>query len=255
MCCMCCIFPACTELSKFLITGCLADVPATDETKDSVKYSLRWDHCDTDSYYACSGDVLYPLYNEIVNWYDYYANKSSCHLSSVSNYDDCVDFIDNAYRRLVDALNAVALACVPRMKPGVLKHWWNSSLTQLKKQSMASFELWVAAGKPKFGPIYMSKNSDKLKYKNAIKKSKSSMESCISNELHDSLVYKEPVQFWKTWKSKVCAQTGNKILLEGFDTDLTAVEAFRKHFSRVGMPNNEIFNERKEVEFNCLFRS
>jgi len=38
----------------------------------------------------------------------------------------------------------------------------------LKKQSMASFELWVAAWKPKFGPIYISTNSDKLKYKNAI---------------------------------------------------------------------------------------
>ena len=55
---------------------------------------------------------------------------------------------------------------------------------------MASFELWVNAGKPKFGTIYVSKNSDKFKYKNAIKKSKASIESGISNELHDSLVYK-----------------------------------------------------------------
>ena len=189
-----------------------------------------------------------------MNWYDYYANKSSCSYGSDYNFSNCATFIDNIYKRTVRALNDTARACVPRMKHGVLKHWWNSSLTELKKQSMASFELWVAAGKPKSGPIYVSKNADKLKYKNAIKKSKASMESCISNELHESLVYKEPVQFWKTWKSKVCAQSKNKTLLEGIDNDVAATEAFRNYFSEVCTPNDQNFNVCKQKEFNDAFR-
>jgi hypothetical protein len=251
---MCCSVKACTEYSKFVATGYLADLTANDKTKDSAKDSLRWDHCDTDTYYVCSENVLYPLYNEIVNWYDYYANKSSCSFRSESNFSNCATFIDSVYKRTVRALNDTARAFVPRMKPGVLKHWWNSSLTELKKQSSASFELWVTAGRSKFGPIYVSKNSDKLKYKNEIKKPKASMESGISNELHDSLVYKEPIQFWKTWKSKVCSQSNNKIILEGIDTDIDAAEAFRNHFSNACAPNNEHFNVCKQEEFKREFR-
>ncbi len=251
---MCCTLPASTDYYKFITTGCLTDVPVIDKSKDSQKDSLRWDHCDTDLYYACSGNVLYPLYNEIVYWYDYYVNNSSFSYKSDCNFSNCEQFIDDIYKRTVRALNDTARACVPRMKPGVLKHWWNSSLTELKKLSMASFELWAAAGKPKFGPIYLSKNSDKLKYKNAIKKTKATVESSISNELHEALVYKEPVQFWKTWKSKVCAQSKNKIVLEGIDTDLAASEAFRNYFSGVCTPNNEHFNACKQKEFNDAFR-
>ena len=93
-----------------------------------------------------------------------------------------------------------------------------------------------------------------MKYKNAIKKSKASMESCISNELHESLVYKEPVQFWKTWKSKVCAQSKNKTLLEGIDNDVAATAAFRNYFSEVCTPNDQNFNVCKQKEFNDAFR-
>ena len=78
--------------------------------------------------------------------------------------------IDECYMQTVDALNAAAHMCIPVLGAHVLKSWWSSSLSELKRQAIASHNQWVEAGKPRSGSIYLNRSTIKLKYKLAINK-------------------------------------------------------------------------------------
>ena len=46
-----------------------------------------------------------------------------------------------------------------------LNFWWDSDLTNLKKQSILSHQIWINAGKPNTGVVFENKNIDKARYK------------------------------------------------------------------------------------------
>jgi len=43
---------------------------------------------------------------------------------------------------------------VPKVRAGVIKHWWNEGLTELKQASIDAHDFWVAWGRPKQGEIF-----------------------------------------------------------------------------------------------------
>ena len=127
------------------------------------------------------------------------------------NHRDC---IESLYTRTIKALLSASEMCIPRMPQHCLKTWWNSDLTELKKQSIASHNLWVLNGKPKEGILFSNKNKDKLNYKLKIKKQKRAADTYISDQLHKSLTHKKSKSFWKTWKSNVCKNNSSKVTIE-----------------------------------------
>ena len=48
------------------------------------------------------------------------------------------------------------------------KYWWNSTLNDAKRESLTHYNNWIAAGKPKDGPLVTAKTLAHKKYKNAV---------------------------------------------------------------------------------------
>jgi exonuclease III len=158
--------PNCAELNNFKLTG--SRIQKTDEMiKHRLPNQLRWDLCDTNLYYNKSKEALSEIFDDVGNYYNNCLMQSGVKSTSFDTNAKS-NFINSAYRRTVSALLDTAQTCVPRMRPDRFKYWWSSSLTLLKKQAMASHNMWIAAGKPRNGPIYKARNSDKLNYKKEI---------------------------------------------------------------------------------------
>lgn len=223
-----------------------------DKDNADIKHqsSLRWDHAKLDDYYNTSRNLLYPIYNELMH-YNGLDNVNNTIFNDVNTRqsDEVCAFFDNIYTRSVDALRSASELCIPRIPQYSLKAWWNSDLTKLKNQSIATHQIWIAAGKPRVGLIFDSKNKDKINYKSAIKKFKNASAATISDKLHESLIYKNPTSFWKTWKSKVCKTNKNKISIKGNPSDAESVKLFAKFFEKTTTPNNESFNAEKQAEY------
>jgi hypothetical protein len=111
--------------------------------------------------------------------------------------------IDQCYKQTIDVLNSCTEMCIPYIAGNVVKPWWNSLLSELKRQAIISHNEWIEAGKPRHGPIYENRTKIKLKYKLEIKQTKTNAQNKISNDLQESLMNKNQVEFWKTWKNKI----------------------------------------------------
>ena len=112
------------------------------------------------------------------------------------------DKIDRWYKDVVEALTKAASASVPRVKNGTLKHFWDDDLNELKKLSINSHNLWVEAGKPRSGDIYLNRTRDIFNYKSAINEKKLVEKCSVSSDLHESLLNKKIRNFGKRGKAK-----------------------------------------------------
>ena len=92
---------------------------------------------------------------------------------------------------------------VPAHYKNYYKFWWSEELSCLKENAIQSNEIWKAAGRRRTGPITDKRNADKRIYKKRMLSSERQAElQCYSNDLHDALISKSGVTFWKCWKSK-----------------------------------------------------
>ena len=196
---------------------------------------LRWDKADVSEYYRITGERLYPIFNGI---------KEELRLGSLS-----VDIIERFYYSMVDSLLSTARLCIPVVPQGSIKSWWNCDLALLKKDSINSHSCWLEAGKPMTGIVYDKKRSDKLKYKNALRKMKKNAEKTTTDQLHEALLQKDSRCFWKTWKNKIVKSSRSKTTIEGCDSESDAADKFAEYFAKTTTPNSDAFNKLKRTEF------
>ena len=156
--------------SKFCSAVTGVPVQATDVNNTSNKRFLRWDRTNLKFYYSMSGDLLYPIYESVVN----ILSSNEC-LSNVQ--------IEQHYSATVHALLTASDQCVSYIPQKSLKHWWNSELSTLKSNSCCSHKIWLEAGKPLNGFLIEQKNKDKLLYKLAIKRQKNAAKNVVSDKL------------------------------------------------------------------------
>jgi len=105
-------------------------------------------------------------------------------------------------------------------------------LSELKERLIVSCNLWKDAGRPRSGPVFNRYRSDKTAYKLGVRRQRHEDTATYTNDLHDALLRKEGVAFWKCWKSKF--ECGNRGVshVNGI-TDATAVaELFATHFAK-----------------------
>ena len=114
-----------------------------------------------------------------------------------------------------EALNTSANNCIPALKTGSLKFWWDQEMDELKLLSVNSFRVWQAAGKPKHGLIHDDMQGHRMRYRKAIKDKDKNVTLEVSNELHEALVKKDVTGFLKMWKSKFSSNK-NKISIDGY---------------------------------------
>ena len=110
-----------------------------DFNRHRVK-QLRWDHADLLSYYSTTRCLLYPLYDEIVNFKGYLLQTDDV---------DRRDFIDRFYGKLVDNVKRSAELHVPLRYKNYYKFWWSEELSCLKAKAIKSNKLWKEAGRPR----------------------------------------------------------------------------------------------------------
>jgi exonuclease III len=207
---------------------------------------LRWDHCNTQGYYELTGRLLYPIYNNVLSFYDRITNKEN-NVKAIE-YSVC---IDRWYDHVVDALRKCADCFIPCYKQNTLKSWWNDQLNDFKTRAMQSHRIWDLNGRPRNGQIFLMKNNDKLLYKAEIRRAKQAEENSISNELYESLVNKKSQDFWKTWNNKLNKNKNkSKITIVDGGSDKEICEKFADFFQKACTPNTTEFHDTKQEELN-----
>ncbi|HMK58149.1 MAG TPA: hypothetical protein VK462_03780, partial [Nitrososphaeraceae archaeon] len=117
-----------------------------------------------------------------------------------------IELIEHLYSSIVHALHNAAVQTIPSVETGCLKFWWDQELNCYKDKAILSNNRWIAAGKPRAGVVFEEKKKDKYAYRCCIRQKKNRELGDITNTLHESLLSKNPTNFWKTWKNKF----GNK---------------------------------------------
>jgi len=91
--------------------------------------------------------------------------------------------IDIYYCEIVHCLIEACKRSIPRLKVSALKHYWNSTLEDLKQQSILAHNLWKSVGSPRSGDSFNLMRDAKYKYKLAIRDVSSQFESRFDDDL------------------------------------------------------------------------
>jgi len=157
--------------------------------------------------------------------------------------------IETCDNQPVCGLKSAATSSIRKATSSSFNAWWNSDLSKAKKHSLESHKAWFAAGKPRDGELFLLLNKCKLYYKIEIKKARNASEKIVSDELPEALVYKNPVNFWTTWKNKISKTNWNKIKIEGNLSNHEEIKQFAQCFIETCSPNTLKFSEDQKTKF------
>jgi len=224
--------PASFEITKYVNSGHLK-TKLSKETNVKKSFNLRWDHGDIDLYYQTTCHMLYPIYNGLTEYYNNFVNVDDVINIHNDNFDmsQLHAIIETCYNQTVCALKSAATSSIRKATSSSFNAWWNSDLSKAEMHSLESHKARVAAGKPRDGELFLLRNKYKLYYKLEIKKARNASEKIVSDQLHEALVNKKPVNFWKTWKNKISKTNGNRNKIEGNLSNHEEVKQFAPFFS------------------------
>lgn len=231
--------------------------------------SFRWDHANLADYYAASYTVLQPVLNELNvigfdkannRWIDYSEVSiinSTCNYYSDAQTDRCVSLslsdaiqlIERLYKKVTVGLYNASKQTIPVIDSGSLKFWWDQELSCLKAAAICSNKKWIAAGKPSNGPIFDEKKQDKYAYRNGIRQKKKKEHSNFTNSLHETLLSKNHLAFWKSFKSKFGNKPSLSRFINGKSGDYNIANEFAASFANACSFNSE----RRKTELHHEF--
>jgi exonuclease III len=185
---------------------------------ESSTRRIRWDKGDINAYYACTYDRLKQI---IIN-----SDLLKCNMGC--NCDVQYD-IDILYHDIVSALDVSATLFMPKTKCNLYKSWWNDTLSDLKTLSITAHKMWQSVGRPSSGMIFLEMRRAKIAYKNAIRAQQVQDNTYFSNELHDMLIQKDMVGFWKSWNSKIVKGSMSTVI-DGSTDGQEIANKFASHF-------------------------
>ena len=111
--------------------------------------------------------------------------------------------IDDGYQQSVQSLTSAATEHCPQTSSGFFRSFWDEEMAELKSKSIESHQLWVTCGRPRNGPIYLSRCRASVEYRRTFKCKQEVAEARISNDLYEQLLSKDHTFFWRTCKNKV----------------------------------------------------
>ena len=122
-------------------------------------------------------------------------------------------------------------------------------MDDLKNKSLASSQIWKAAGKPRSGPIFDRYRRDKSAYKNGIRLHRQGENRIYTNELHEALLAKQGTAFWKCWRSKFESNKRCINQVDGINDSNVIAEHFASHFERVCANSSNLGASRLKTEY------
>ena len=201
--------------------------------------NLRWDYCDTNNYYNLTFELLSPLSIRVDALYADITDKDSVLV--------CQE-IDVVCELLTDALSQCARLCVPMIKKSSLKFWWDEELDLLKKEAIESHAIWQLADKPRTGDIFKRRCVARANYRRRIKEGKRLEAISYTNDLHDCLITKNNVSFWKCFNAKF-GKPSQVTMVNGVSDPARVLDEFRNHFSELAKPSCST----QAYELACLY--
>ena len=209
-------------ISVICTISCIASRynPGENMQGEAVEH-LRWDYADLLEYFNITRVYLQPILEVLTDLESSLLDNADTH------------YLDSIYERIVVSLKYCANICVPKQRKKFFKYWWSQELDCLKAKAIESNKLWQEVGRPRSGPVYTKRNSDKRAYRLAIRRAESGTKDIYSNELHELLLRKEGTKFWKCWNAKFEKKMGTPNKVDGhLDPDLI-VASFVRHFKSV----------------------
>jgi hypothetical protein len=181
---------------------------------------LRWDLADKLSYYEFTRRHLQAILDHIQTVVEMHRNGEAL------NY--CL-LIQQIYEDIINVLNDGASLYVPLRQKNFYKFWWDQEMDLLKEASVVSNRNWIAAGKPRHGPIFDKRQSCRMLYRKKIRENQQLELSCYSNDLHDALIKKDGPAFWNCWRSKFDCLS-KCVEVDGCVHPVITAAKFREHF-------------------------
>ena len=191
-------------------------------SRTTKPHRYRWDHANLELYRLLTGTSLNAVYEEI-----------KCAEGNKNSDFDAIDFIDYIYSKVTGILLESSQTAVPSCQKNFYKFWWDDSLDELKQKSIASCQIWRAAGRPRSGPISIQYRRDKAAYKHAIREKHKQETEVYTNELHEALLRKEGKTFWNCWASKFESSKTRITHVDGISDSSTIGRHFAQHFAKV----------------------
>jgi len=139
--------------------------------------------------------------------------------------------LNQFYNNIIAALSSAAKSTVPMAKQNFFKFWWDEMCQALKDESIAKHRSWVAAGRPRDGPVAGAMRKAKYDYKMYLKRQRSEERKCFTNDLHDALIDKDFGSFWKTWNGKFGSKFNSQVI-NGVSSHSGIAEVFGNIYAR-----------------------
>jgi Reverse transcriptase (RNA-dependent DNA polymerase) len=202
---------------------------------------LRWDRADLNSYYAITGREIQATIRDLLS--------TECVLSGTMPRSDATVLIENVYCRIVKVLSRAAMTTVPNKYKNYYKFWWDQELSLLKEKSINDHKLWIAAGRPRCGPIACNARISKLAYKKRIKEQQQKELLSYNKDMHEALISKHGSQFWRCWKSRFNSRSVHLGQVDGNSDNSIVANLFLEHFSKSCSPATNTGNKRLYEEY------
>ena len=222
-----------------LLYTCIDKKLQSKNAAKSDNYSLRWDKADLFQYYAATYNNLSAI--KVPTHLCYQNDDATGEMLSRQQIDLC-------YKEIVIALKKAGSYCVPLKKTNFYKYWWDTELDVLKEDSIRANDIWVAAGRPRSGPVYEEKRKCKNTYKQTYKLKDRQHVDLFSDDLHEALMRKNPVNFWKSWSSKFKNKNNTRII-DGSNDEKEICNKFAEMFKATSLPNSENKHQELKNEF------
>ena len=142
--------------------------------------------------------------------------------------------LENYYGEIMSAvINSASV--LPKTDPNCQKSFWDDNLSELKENSITCSQHWKSLGCPKSGPVFECWKKCQYSYKSEVRWKKSAQDKSVNNALHQDLLNKDGVSFWKKWNA--LNQTGEslapRIRINGETEAKGIANAFATHFESV----------------------
>jgi len=184
-------------------------------------YHRRWDRADLDAYYITSGRLLQQIHIPTCLLNCTCDTLACCHWSDINEY----------YRAIVVCIQSSMNDCVPMVRNGGLKPFWNSELQDLKQASIDAHRLWKLCDKPRHGIVNKLRLESKYRYKLKIKELEYLSDHDFDDELSNLYVRKDTNAFWRKWNSRFSKRAAVPVNIDGVSNDVDIANAFCESFS------------------------
>ena len=168
--------------------------------------------------------------------------------------DNChLHLLEDYYHKVRHAI-AVADTYLPRSNVNQ-KHFWNEDLSRLKQESIDAYNLWKDVGRPSTGVVFDMKKSAHYRYKSFLRRYQADCEQEKNENLHEDLIDKDTINFWKSWKLIQGSNSNDAIRIDGHFKDNDIADCFAESFKRVYSSNDPIRVASLKSKFDKKYRN